>query len=363
MTPDTAVLTIDRAALAKNYRALCAAAQKNTETAAVIKCNAYGLGLAELALVLAAENCKSFFVAQFTEGVALRQLLPDVTIYILNGLTAPPQDYTAHNLIPCLINRDQMTQWQNYYKATESAAAALFIDTGFHRLGLSAEEVLELADNPALFEGWSLALIASHLACADTPDHPQNRAQLETFNTARAMLPNAPASLANSGGIALGKEFHFDLTRPGIALYGGAPTGNPHDALATVATLEAPILQLRQLSVGDSIGYGADFTAAREMSVAIIGVGYGDGLPRQMGLRPPGMVRLSVGGYPAPIVGRVSMDSLAIDISDLPEKPSCGTMVQIFGPDNPIDQLAAQLGTLSYELLTGLGNRYKRVYI
>ena len=362
---DTPIVTIDTSALERNYQQLC----KNSgtaQTAAVVKADAYGLGVKHIAPVLAKAGCKKFFVAAAQEGFALRTILPDGDIYVLNGLAdKAAADYAAHQLIPCLISLEQIQQWQNYCRKKGASPAALFIDTGFNRLGLPPEELMDMANLPDLFDGWTLNLIMSHLACAEL-EHPQNRAQREQFQHLLTILPQAPASLANSGGIALGRDFHFQLTRPGIALYGGAPDGQPHKALESVVKLEAPILQIRQLSVGDTIGYGATFSAPHEMQIALISIGYGDGLLRQFGMRPGG-IWLTINGQPAPIVGRISMDSLAVDITNLTEMPNIGTMVQVFGQDNPIDQLATQSGTLAYELLTGLliglGNRTKAIYI
>ena len=368
---DTPILTINMGALKRNYQQLCQNSG-SAETATVVKANAYGLGMARIAPALAQAGCRKFFVAAPSEALALRDILrdesPDAAIYVLNGLAdKAAADYVAHHLTPCFISLEQMQQWQAHCQKTSAAqAAAIFIDTGFNRLGLSPETLLDIAASPKIFEGWKLNLIISHLACADNPAHPQNKAQLEQFRHALENLPPAPASLANSGGIALGGDFHFQLTRPGIALYGGAATGNPEHALQPVATLEAPILQIRQLYTGDTVGYGASFAAPHDMQIALISLGYGDGLLRQFGMHPAGTVRLAIGGQAAPIIGRVSMDSLAVDISNLPRPPAIGAMVQIFGADNPIDQLAAQSGTLSYELLTGLnnmvGNRYKTIY-
>ena len=367
---DTAVLTIDLAALTQNYHAMQAAA-KGAQTAAVVKANAYGLGLEPVVKTLHAAGCTNFFVALAQEGVELRALVPDAIIYVLNGLPiGAAADFAEHKLRPCLTSPEQISEWQDYCQnqAKSALPACLFVDTGFHRLGLSQTQVADLADTPSAFDGWELCLIASHLACADAPDHPMNASQLEAFRFALSLLPNAPASLANSGGVRMGEAYHFDMVRTGTMVYGGSATGRVEDALAPVACLRAPLLQIRQLSAGDSIGYGATFTASREMTIGLVSLGYGDGLSRYFRGKSgaPSPAHLMLHGHPTPLVGRVSMDSLAIDMTDLPAslraEAKIGDMVEIFGPNNPIDRLAMQGQTISYELLTALGNRYKRVY-
>ena len=335
------------------------------EIAAVVKADGYGLGLAKVAEALAATGCVTFFVAQLQEAVALRAVLADAVIYVLNGLgavtTEAAADFATHDLRPCLISVPQIEAWRSFCAENGSHPACLFVDSGFNRLGLSAEAVADLADTPSLFEGWELSLIASHLACADMPEHRMNAAQLEAFRHALAQLPEAPASLANSGGVLLGEAYHFDMVRCGIALYGGSPHGTPDTALAPVAALRAPLLQTRQLSAGDAVGYGATFAATGETTIGIVGIGYGDGLMRRFS-QQSGRARLMVNGQPVPVVGRISMDSLAIDLSDCQPLPQAGDVVEIFGPNNPIDALASQGQTISYELLTSLGSRYKRIY-
>ena len=362
---DRAVLSIDLDAVQDNFRTMQGKAS-GAETAAVVKADGYGLGLAQVATTLAQAGCQTFFVAQMHEGIALRAILPEAVIYVLNGL--PDDDdievcapFHTHALRPCLISPQQMVNWQNYCRQNEALPACLFVDSGFNRLGLSAEQIADVADSPALFEGWELTLIASHLACADMPEHKMNAAQLEAFRHALAQLPDAPASLANSGGVLLGSAYHFDMVRCGIALYGGSPQATAETALAPVATLRAPLLQTRHLSAGDAVGYGADFAATGEMTIGIVGLGYGDGLGRHFG-NQSGCARLMINGHPVPLVGRISMDSLAVDLTDCPQTPKAGDMVEVFGPNNPIDGLAGQGATLSYELLTGLGSRYKRIY-
>ncbi len=367
---DTGVLTISLSALQDNYRHMkkCSGA---AEAAAVVKADAYGIGLAAVAPALAAAGCTSFFVAQAHEAFALRDLLSradseidsEADIYVLNGLPrgAAP-DFAASRLRPCLISLDQIRAWQSHCLAEGSQPACLFVDTGFNRLGLSALDIADLAEDHALFEGWKLSLIASHLACAEDTTHPMNRAQLERFRLVLKQLPDAPASLANSGGTLMGAAYHLDMTRIGISLYGGAPSGQPADALSPVASLQAPILQIRQLSVGDTLGYGASFTASEDVTIGLVSAGYGDGLMRRLGDQTPARTKLFIHGKPAHLLGRVSMDSLAIDLTNFEKLPEIGDLVEIFGTNQSVDQLAIDGHTISYELLTQLGNRYKRIY-
>ncbi len=357
-----AQLTVDLGALGENYQTM-RDKSAGAETAAVVKADAYGLGLAHVVPELLNAGTRVFFVAQEEEGHALRALTPDADIYVLNGL--PPgaaADFAAAALRPCLISLDQISEWQTFCRTTQAHPACVFVDTGFNRLGLDETDLLALHADPTHFDGWTLALIASHLACADNPEHPMNRAQLEKFRYARDLLPPAPASLANSGGVLMGADFCFDMTRIGISLYGGSPHANHTTALSCVVRLDAPILQTRTLGEGDTVGYGATFTAAHDMTIGIVGLGYGDGVLRSLGSRDAGLVRVAIDGHDVPIVGRVSMDTLAVDLTDLDEMASPGDMVEIFGPNNPIDRLATQGQTLSYELLTGLGGRYNRIY-
>ena len=359
---DQAELTIDLAALAANYKTM----QKNAgkaETSAVVKADGYGLGMAEIAPVLFDAGCRSFWVAQLNEGIALRAILPEAKIYVLNGVpSGTAAQFETYDLRPCLVTPAQVEEWQSHCQANKPLPACLFVDSGFNRLGLGEIEIANLMARPDIFEGWELCLIASHLACADDPTHPMNGAQLERFGNALAVLPPAPASLANSGGTMLGADYHFDMIRTGTMLYGCSATAKEEDALSPIASLRAPLLQMRRLSAGDSIGYGATFTASEEMTIGIASLGYGDGLSRHFGNQSPSPIRFTIGGQPVSLLGRISMDSLAIDLTNLPQMPSVGDMVEIFGQDNPIDRLAQQGNTISYELLTSLGSRYNRIY-
>ncbi|MBE8191108.1 MAG: alanine racemase [Alphaproteobacteria bacterium] len=360
---DCGHLTIDLSALASNYKTMCAkttseAKDKSVSIAAVVKADAYGLGLEAVAPALSKAGCVDFFVAQISEALQLRGLLPDATIYVLNGLGDTPAIFTKNNLIPCLINIEQIKLWQ---KAGDNPAA-LMLDIGFNRLGLAATDLLDLASDPTLFEGWQLKMIIGHLACSDDPDHPMNRAQAETFRDACATLPDAPKSLANSGGVLLGADYHFDMARCGIALYGGMEA----DGIKPVATLTAPLLQIRQIVQGESVGYSASFTASHDMQIGIIALGYGDGIPHRFGTKAQA-VPLWLAEQAVPIIGKISMDTLAVNLTNLPLSghlpPQIGDMVEVFGTHNPLPHLAKAGDTTAYELLTRLGKRTKRLYV
>ena len=371
---DSAWLEINLTALRNNYSTMknhCPTAQAS----AVVKSNAYGLGVDVVVPALFSEGCRQFFVATLDEAITLNNIvkslpqnieddaLRPVRIYVLNGLFAQDAGtYLEYGILPCLNSLEQIQLWQSAcHRHGAPAPAAVYVDTGFNRLGLDEANIESLRNETAPFEGWHLELIMSHLACGDTPDHPMNRAQLERFHNALTALPEAPASLANSAGVWLGSDYHFDLTRCGISLYGGAASQLPDTILEPVASVFAHILQLRVIAIGESVGYGADFVAQNDMRIAILSIGYGDGIIRQAGRSQPGFAHVFVAGHAVPIIGRISMDLLAIDVSEIEAKLETGMAVEIFGPNASIDSLAEISQTISYELLTRLGTRYKRI--
>ncbi|MGD9803703.1 MAG: alanine racemase [Hyphomicrobiaceae bacterium] len=365
--PDArAVLTIDLAALRANWDALNKASG-SAECAGVIKADAYGLGIDEIAGALAAEGCSTFFVATLSEARTVRLAHPAARIFVLDGLLpgAAPY-YTGFDLCPCLSSIDEVREWAAWCDASgRRLRAALHIDTGMHRLGLPPGEV-ELLAGPerALFDKFELALVMSHLACADVPGHPMNREQLRLFEQRRAKLPPAPASLANTGGVFLGPEYHFDLVRPGIALYGGRALEGHPNPMRWVVRLQARILQTRYVAAGESIGYGATFQAPRNSRVATLACGYADGFLRALSSPTgrPGPVG-HIADQPVPVVGRVSMDLITVDVTDVPDKAACrGAWVEILGARTTIDDLTDRAGTIGYELLTRLGRRVHRIY-
>ena len=365
------LLSINLEALADNYRFL-ASKSDQASCSAVIKADAYGTGLEQAARTLADAGCSIFFVAVPREGERVRTILPDATIYSLNGLVGDHSDealdyFKQHKLRPVLGSYFDIDLWDAYCAKQEtSLPCALHFDTGMNRMGMSTKAAFALAKKwtktPPHF---TPALVMSHLACADEPLHPLNEAQLERFRTIRNCFPDIPASLANSAGIFLGKDYHFDLLRPGIALYGGQAVNDVPNPMKAVATLQSRILSTRHVPEGWSVSYGASEVTKRETRLATLCVGYADGYLRAAGSSDDGKgASIWIDGHRAPIFGRVTMDLIIIDITDIPEdvtKP--GTLVEMFGPNIPVDEVAAHAGTIGYEILTSLGLRAHRHYL
>ena len=354
-------LTIDLAALAENWRTLAERAG-SAATAAVVKGDGYGIGIAPAAEALAEAGCHTFFVALPEEGLRVREAVRDAAIYVLNGLLpGAAERYAAVDLRPVLGSWPEIEEWAAFRKAGGTTGAALQVDTGMNRLGLTPAEARKLAERRELAGALGLTLVMSHLAAADTPEHPLNRKQLTAFRAVRTLLPDIPASLANSAGIFLGRDFHFDLVRPGVALYGAAAAAGV-SPLRPVVTLEARVLQVRDGKRGETVGYGATETLERPARIAIVGVGYADGYHRRAGAagRRRG-ARARLHGQDAPIVGRVSMDLIALDVTDI-HGVERGDWAELFGPNIPVDEVADAADTIGYELLTGLGRRYARSY-
>ena len=345
-----AMLTVDLGAIVANWRALAARAAP-AECAAVVKADAYGLGAAEVAPALARAGCRTFFVALTGEGVALRRLLgggPE--IFILHG-PAPGEEpmFAAHALVPVLNCAAQAHAWAAY---AAELPAAVQVDTGMARLGLPPAEATGL---PHLH----VTLVLSHLACADDPADSANAAQLAAFRALRQLWPDARASLAASFGIFLGPEYHFDLVRPGAALYGIVPTAGPHP-IRGVLRLRAPVIQTRRVPAGAGIGYGQTWRAPGPTRLATLGIGYADGLPRSLSNRGGAWL----GERRLPIVGRISMDSVIVDASAVPQAVLApGTLLDLIGPMAGVDAVAEAAGTVGYELLTRLGGRFARRYL
>jgi alanine racemase len=360
------ILTIDLGAVTANYRRL-AELSAPAECAAVVKADAYGLGMAMVARALADAGCKTFFVATLGEAKSLRSLLPLATVYVFDGLlegTAP--FYREHGLRPVLNSAEEIREWAAFCVATRARlSAAVHIDSGMNRLGLSAAEVEGLATANDLWGVFELALVMSHLACADEPEHPKSGAQRQSFERLRRKLPKALASLANSAGILLGRPYHYDLVRPGIALYGGKARRTGPNPFAPVLHFAGRILQVRDVAPGETVGYGATRTLKRASRIAILSVGYADGLFRALsvGDGKEGL-RVYLGGHPAPILGRVSMDLITVDVTGLPEHLARrGAWVELIGQNIAAHELAAHAGTIDYEVLTSLGARAARRYI
>lgn len=354
---ETSLLTLDLDALASNHAVLRAQAG-GAEVAPAVKADGYGLGAALVADRLWDEGARSFYVARLSEGLALRRALGDraATIYLLDGVTpGSGPAIEAAGLTPVLNSLPQVEAWNSQARG-RVLDAALHIDTGMNRLGLRPEEAAVLTGAMDRLKHVNIVLIISHLACASEPDHPLNALQLARFTQAAALFPNARRSLANSGGVFLGGDYQFDQVRPGISLYGGGPRDTPDVRIKAVATLEAPILQVRVVPRGESIGYGAVHVARDTTRVAILAAGYADGVPRAA--HPRGAVWFD--GALRSMLGRVSMDLIAVDITDC-DAARPGAMMQILGPDRPVDDAAAAAGTTAYELLTRIAPRARRV--
>ncbi len=354
MTPR---LTIDLEAVAANWLTL--AASHPGATAAVVKADGYGLGAAPVARRLLAAGCTTFFVAHPSEAQALRQALgPAPVIAVLNGLfDGQAETYRAHDLQPVLGSLAEIADWQQQARSGAPLPAMLHVDTGMCRLGLDQAELDQLVAEPHRLDGIRLTLIMTHLVSAETPAAPINAAQLARFTAACARLPRLPRSIANSSGMFLGAEFHADLARPGAALYGINPEPGRPNPMRPVLRLAAPVLQLRQVATGETVGYNAIWTAPRPSRIATLSVGYADGYLRS--LSATGLACFD--GRPVPLVGRVSMDLTTWDVTDHPAVER-GSWLELIGPAIPPDDVAARAGTNGYEILTSLGRRYDRHY-
>ena len=360
-----AVLTIDLDVLCDNYRLLAARAQ-GAECAAVVKADAYGLGVGRVAPALAAAGCRVFFVATLDEGIALRRHVGEGEICVFNGL--PPgsaEEFTAWDLTPVLNQLGEIASWAAFARSGQAKTggrglrAALHVDTGMTRLGLSEREVEAFERHPEKLEGVEVAWMISHLACAEKPNHPKNREQLALFNRLRAALPPAPASFANSSGIFLGADYHFDMVRPGAALYGINPTPDELNPMAEVVRLQGKIIQLREIDGPVTVGYGAAHGMEGPGRIATVPVGYADGFLRAFSHR--GVA--AIDGIRVAVVGRVSMDLITLDVSALtPEQAKPGTLVDLIGGALSVDEMAGLADTIAYEILVQLGRRYRRVY-
>ncbi|MEL6290601.1 MAG: alanine racemase [Pseudomonadota bacterium] len=361
-----AVRTVDLAAVAENWRALSARVAP-ARCAAVIKAGAYGIGRRDakvLAEGLAAIGCDAFFVAAIDEAIALGPVANHADIFVLDGLIPDRANEYMAGIQPVLSTRAQIEAWAHHCKALGARKpAAVHIDTGMSRLGLTPEEIPSIAERTDLFEAFALSLVVSHPACADDLANPMTAEQLARFNALRAKLPTAPASFANSAAIFHGPEYHLDLVRPGISLYGARAVNDVPNPMQPAVGLHGRILQVRTIPFGASVGYGARFVAQRDTRVATIATGYADGYERALGNAPKAdRPRVWIAGQPAPIVGRVSMDLITADVTDIPDGDvSEGDWAELFGVNQSVDDLADICGTIGYELLTGIGTRAARV--
>ncbi|GGO25765.1 alanine racemase [Gemmobacter aquaticus] len=343
----TATLSIDLDAIAANWRALDRLSDPSTQTGAVVKADAYGLGSKRVARALAEAGARRFFVAVAEEGAAVRQALgPGPQINVLGGhMPGDTEMIQDLDLTPMLNSVDQITR---HLESLPGHPFGIQLDTGMNRLGLEAPEWEAVA--PLVLEQGP-ELVMSHLACADEPDHPMNAAQLAEFHAMTDGI-GVPRSLAATGGILLGPDYHFELTRPGVGLYGGRPFVASHP----VVGLSLPIIQVREVEAGEIVGYSCGYIADQPRLIATIAAGYADGLTR----RYSNAATLWDGETPVPIVGRVSMDLITADISHLQQIPRA---LDILGPMQGVDDLADVAGTIGYEVLTSLGHRYARRYV
>jgi alanine racemase len=333
----------------------------------VVKADAYGLGMQRAAASLWTAGCRTFFVATIAEGVALRDTLPQARIYVLGGLLpATPPIFERHDLRPVLNSEVEVNDWADYCAARgKPLPAALHIDTGMNRLGLSAVEVETIASRDTLWSLFELALVMSHLACADEAGHPKNERQRKLFDALRARLPKARASFANSAGILLGKHHHYDMVRPGIALYGGRALASGDNPFEPAVSWFGRILQVRDVAPGEAVGYGATRTLKAPTRIAIVAVGYADGFSRALSIKDEQTgLSVHIEGHAAPILGRVSMDLITVDVTSLPEGAAQrGGWAELIGPNVSAQEMAHHAGTIDYEILTNLGARAIRRYI
>jgi alanine racemase len=357
-------LTIDLGALAGNWRAIAAHVPAPVETSAVVKADGYGLGIEEVGAALAAVGCRTFFVALPDEGRRLRSAAPGAVIYILAGLLpGSAAALAADDLRPVLNSMPEIEEWAAAKRGGNPTGSAIHVDTGMNRLGLSLAEAHTLAGRTDLVAMAAPSLLMSHLVISEIRNDGLNTTQLSRFREVRALFPSVPASLANTAGIFLGQNFHFDLVRPGIGIYGATPGPGVSVPMKVVATAEARVLMVRSADAGSTVGYGATRRLMRPSRIAILGAGYADGYHRRTAApdsRPGPHVFLR--GRPAPLLGRVSMDLIAVDVTDIPDVVR-GDWAELFGPNVPVDEVAGFAGTVGYELLTGLGHRYDRRYV
>ena len=327
-----------------------------------MKADAYGLGADAIVAVLIAEGCNEFFVAQLEEGILLRKAFPSITIYVLNGAELKTEQMLAHyKLIPVLNDPGQIDRWINLgHTVDKKLPAALHIDTGINRLGLTQNEFDDLLSRPSYLKNCRIILCLSHLACADDPINPKNQEQLNKFLAIRQRFPHGRASLANSSGIFLGSKYHFDLARPGIGLYGGNPFPGKPNPMRPAVQFQGRIIQVRIIDAAETVGYGATYKTRKKTKIATVAAGYADGLLRS-NVKDACVI---INDVEAPIVGRVSMDMITVNIDKIPNHLAHpGTLVDLLSDRWTIEHMADAAGTISNEILTGLGRRGKRVYL
>jgi len=326
-----------------------------------VKANGYGLGVDRVAPALWSAGCRRFFTANPDGALTVKRLLPEAEVHVLNGLLGTPEEYVDQGLTPVLNDLGQIERWSALGSTLERRLpAVIHTDTGMSRLGLPHAEIHRLAERPELLAPLDVKYLMSHLASVENSAGNQNTEQLTAFNHYRCLLPDMPASFANSSGVFLGPDYHYDLVRPGYAVYGGNPTPDAMNPMAPVVRLSAQIIQVRDAEPGQTVGYGATHTVDRPTRVATIPLGYADGYLRTLS----SCATARIGDTEVPVIGRVSMDLVTLDIGALgEEKAHVGTWVDLIWGGEMLDDLAMRAGTIGYELLTALGGRYARIYV
>ncbi len=357
-----ALLTIDLDAIAENYARLGARLASGAQCAGVVKADGYGCGAIPVAKRLFAAGCRVFFVARADEGFALKPHLPDAEVCVLDGLLPGlVDDYAAAGIVPVLNDPGQVEAWTAYCAANEVAPpVVVHVDTGMNRLGLAMADAEALAEDGDALRAFSDVLVMSHLVVSEEPEHPLNARQLADFQHLRARFPKAKASLANSSGIFLGPDYHFDLVRPGHALYGGNPTPGQPNPMRHAVQLLARVIAVREVDKAGTVGYGATARIGAGGRIATIAVGYADGYLRSLSNRGEAWI----GPHRVPLIGRVSMDLVTLDVSSVPpEDCQVGDFAELIGAHSGVDDVAERAGTNGYEILTSLGHRYHRAYL
>lgn len=357
-----ATLTIDLDAIADNYKTL-ANMVAPAQCSAIVKADAYGLGAKHVGPALYEAGCRFFFVAELVEAFELKNVLPsDAEIAVLNGILPGAEEMTAQaKIIPVLNSWNAITRWQQLcQKQKKRLAAILQIDTGMSRLGLDHDELHHLISEPTIFADANIKLVISHLAMSDEEKSPANPAQLEAMKKALSKLPPCKVAFSASGGIFLGADYYFDMVRPGIALYGVDPLARRSTVIKPVLQLQARVIQTRHVKQGTAIGYGGTFITERDSTITTLSVGYADGWLRALGNKGFAFFQ----GKRVPIIGRVSMDSITLDTTDLGENvPKPGDFVELIGKHQSLENVARDAGTIAYEILTALSHRYERIYL
>ncbi len=351
--PATLVIDLDR--IKKNYHIFCDLAGDSCAVSGVVKADGYGLGAAPVAAVLNEEGCRDYFVATPEEGAEIREIVAaDSRIYVLNGYYRGFEaEYAHYNLIPVLNSLEEIGRYKN-------GPCVLHFNTGMNRLGIGAAETKKILDDKSVLKGKEVHCVMSHFACADEKDHPMNRTQFEKFSQIAKHFPGAKKSMANSAGAFLSSDYHFDMIRPGAGIYGLNPQNDKENPVQGVVELRAQILQTVPVAKGETVGYGASYKFEKDTVLATVSLGYADGILRSSSDKG----HLFWNGVALPVRGRVSMDLLTVDLGGLPEqgRPRAGDELEVIGPHQSADKLAAAAGTIGYEILTSLGLRYERVY-